>query len=431
MSHKKNIAFHTLGCKLNFSESSSIANELIQKGYSIVDFKEQADIYIIHSCSVTNNADKKTVSAVRQAHRKNPEAHIALLGCYAQLKPDQAAQIDGVDIVLGNTEKFDLFKYLNELNGENKKIIHSDDFKNNLAFVPTYSSEDRTRSFFKIQDGCDNFCAYCTVPLARGRSRSNTIKQTVEVFKKIAETNIKEVVLTGVNIGDFGKKNKESLLNLLKELDKINGIERLRISSIEPDLLPDEMIEFISHSKKILPHFHLPLQSGSNKILQKMGRHYTKEFFSDKVKQIKTVMPQSCIAIDVIVGFPGETDEDFLETYQCLERVDISYLHVFTYSEREKTKAIQLADSVPSHIRNQRSEQLHVLSDKKKDFFYKKNIERKVNVLFESDNVKGFISGFSENYIRVKTKFNKELINQIVQIELSAIDTDGVFIAKL
>jgi len=431
VSHKKKIAFHTLGCKLNFSESSSIANELIQKGYSIVDFKEQADIYIIHSCSVTNNADKKTVSAVRQAHRKNPEAHIALLGCYAQLKPEQAAQIDGVDVVLGNAEKFDLFNYLNELNGENKKIVHSDDFKNNLVFVPTYSSEDRTRSFFKIQDGCDNFCAYCTVPFARGRSRSNSIKDTIEVFKKIAETEMKEVVLTGVNIGDFGKKNKESLLNLLKELDKINGIERLRISSIEPDLLPDEMIEFISHSKKTLPHFHLPLQSGSNKILKQMGRHYTTEFFSDKVKQIKTVMPQSCIAVDVIVGFPGETDEDFLETFHCLERVDISYLHVFTYSEREKTKAIQLADSVPSHIRNQRSEQLHMLSDQKKEFFYKKNIGRKVNVLFESDNVKGYISGFSENYIRVKTKFNKELINQIVQIELSDIDTDGVFIAKL
>ena len=431
VNHKKNIAFHTLGCKLNFSESSSIANELIQKGYSIVDFKEQADIYIIHSCSVTNNADKKTVSAVRQAHRKNPEAHIALLGCYAQLKPEQAAQIDGVDVVLGNTEKFDLFNYLNELNGENKKIVHSDEFKNNLTFVPTYSSEDRTRSFFKIQDGCDNFCAYCTVPLARGRSRSNSINQTIEVFKKIAETKIKEVVLTGVNIGDFGKKNKENLLDLLKELNKIKGIERLRISSIEPDLLPDEMIEYISQSKKILPHFHLPLQSGSNKILQKMGRHYTKEFFSDKVKQIKTVMPESCIAVDVIVGFPGETDDDFLETYQCLERVDISYLHVFTYSEREKTKAIQLADSVPIQIRNQRSEQLHKLSDKKKEIFYKKNIGRKVNVLFESDNIKGFISGFSENYIRVKTKFNKVLINQIVQIELSDIDTDGVFIAKL
>ena len=223
VNHKKNIAFHTLGCKLNFSESSSIANELIQKGYSIVDFKEQADIYIIHSCSVTNNADKKTVSAVRQAHRKNPEAHIALLGCYAQLKPEQAAQIDGVDVVLGNTEKFDLFNYLNELNGENKKIVHSDEFKNNLTFVPTYSSEDRTRSFFKIQDGCDNFCAYCTVPLARGRSRSNSINQTIEVFKKIAETKIKEVVLTGVNIGDFGKKNKENLLDLLKELNKIKG----------------------------------------------------------------------------------------------------------------------------------------------------------------------------------------------------------------
>ncbi len=423
-----NIAFHTLGCKLNYSETSAISKILMTNGYKIVDFKDLADVYVIHSCTVTKQADKKTISAIRQAHRRNLDAHIAVLGCYSQLHSGEVANMDGVDVVLGNIAKFDLMKFIQELDEHNVKIIHADNLDKQSPFIPTYSSGDRTRSFLKIQDGCDNFCSYCTVPFARGRSRSNTIQRTVEIAKEIARSDIKEVVLTGVNIGDFGRKNKETFFNLLQEFEKISGVDRFRISSIEPDLLTDEIIDFVAHSNKIQPHFHIPLQSGSDKILQLMGRHYDTGLFIDRVNKINTLIPFCCIAVDIIVGLPGETDDDFSDTMRLVENIDISYAHVFTYSERNNTKASLMGEKVPYLIKNKRSRLLHKLSAIKKKKYYEKNIGRQVNVLFESDNVNGFMFGFSGNYIRVKTKFDELLVNQVKEVALNKIDSDDNFI---
>ncbi|MCD6112229.1 MAG: tRNA (N(6)-L-threonylcarbamoyladenosine(37)-C(2))-methylthiotransferase MtaB [Bacteroidales bacterium] len=421
---KTKIAFNTFGCKLNFSETSSISKKFNKDKYQIVNFNEKADIYIIHSCSVTANAERKCRFAIHQANKKNPEAKIALMGCYAELHHDDLLKIQGVDIVLGNVEKYNIVDYI-----EKNKILKTiPDVNKTESFHPAYSLGDRTRSFFKVQDGCDNFCTYCIIPYARGRSRSNTIDETIKTAKEIAATEIKEIILTGVNIGDFGRKNGESFLGLIKELDKIKGIDRIRISSIEPDLLSDEIIEFVAKSKKILNHFHIPLQSGSDKILKQMHRKYDTEFFSGRIKKIKSLMPEACIAIDLITGFPGESDEDFQQTYNFLNNLELSYLHVFTYSDRPGTVAAKIKDKVNSKIKKFRSKELHILSDNKKKEFYKQNIGNKSKVLFESGNIDGYMHGFTENYIKVKTKYNPDLVNKIIDVELKDIDKEGIFV---
>lgn len=423
----KNIAFYTLGCKLNFAETSSISKGFIERGYSIVDFKEVADVYVIHSCTVTSQADKKTRAAIRQAHRRNPEAVISVIGCSAQLHPDTIASIEGVNVVLGNEDKFNLLQYVED--PALRPVQFDSTTLQQATFYPSVSSDDRTRSFVKIQDGCDNFCAYCTIPFARGRSRSNTIEQTLDTCHTLSDNNIKEIVLTGVNIGDFGKANQEDLLGLLKRLDKeLPGIERIRISSIEPDLLSDETIKFVAQSDKIQHHFHIPLQVGSDRLLKEMNRKYDTSLFSDRITLIKEVMPEACVAVDVIAGLPGETDEDFETTYHLIEQLPISYLHVFPYSERELTKAIKLAGKVPVHERNRRCKVLIDLSDKKKRDFYSSNIGHTEKVLWESDVINGFMLGFTGNYIRVKTPYNSSLVNQISTITLSTLVDDGIFI---
>lgn len=421
---KTKIAFNTFGCKLNFSETSYISKKFNKDKYQIVNFSEKADIYIIHSCSVTANAERKCRFAIHQANKKNPEAKIAVLGCYSELRHDDLMKIQGVDLVLGNVEKYNILDYL-----ENKKHQEiSPDVNTTKIFHPCYSSADRTRSFFKVQDGCDNFCTYCTIPFARGRSRSNTIKETIKTANEIADTEIKEIILTGVNIGDFGRKNGESFLGLIKELDKIKGIDRIRISSIEPDLLTDEIIDFVAKSDKILNHFHIPLQSGSDKILKLMHRKYDRGFFLGRIKKIKALMPEACIAIDLITGFPGESDEDFQDTYNFLNNLELSYLHIFTYSERPGTVADKIKEKVNGKIKKIRSQKLHLLADIKKEKFCKNNFGLKSKVLFESDNIKGYMHGFSENYIKVKTKYNPDLINKILDVELNIIDKDGIFV---
>lgn len=429
---KKKIAFHTFGCKLNFSETSSIAKQFPEDEFETVDFKDTADIYVIHSCSVTAIAEKKCRAAIRQAARRNPNASISVMGCYSQLKPDEIARMDGVKWVLGNAEKFKLADIIrNECFDETNQVVDQSEIASSKEFISSYSIDDRTRSFLKVQDGCDYGCTYCTIPFARGHSRSDTVEGTIEKAKLIAATNVREVVLTGVNIGDFGKHQNETFFDLVKALDEVEGIDRYRISSIEPNLLTDQIMEFVPTSKRFTPHFHIPLQSGSDKILSLMRRRYARSLFEERVKRIKEIMPHACIAADVIVGFPGETEENFLDVYRFIESLDISYLHVFTYSSRPGTKAAEMSGHLSNHVKDERSRKLHLLSDEKKEAFYQSNLGRTVNVLWESDVEKGMMSGFSENYIRVKTPHRPYLVNQITAVALDRIDEDGVFIVSL
>ena len=429
---KGTVAFYTLGCKLNFAETSTIARDFAKDGYLKVGFEKSADVYVINTCSVTQNADKECKTVVRSALKKNPDAFIIVVGCYAQLKPNEIAQIEGVDLVLGATEKFKVTQYLEDLAKKDFGEVHSCEINDADFFVGSYSIGDRTRAFLKVQDGCDYKCTYCTIPLARGISRSDTLKNVIQNATEIAAQDIKEIVLTGVNIGDYGKgefgnKNHEhTFLELVKELDQVKGIERLRISSIEPNLLLDETINFVAQSERFVPHFHIPLQSGNNELLKLMKRRYLREVYSHRVKQIKTVMPHACIGVDVIIGFPGETDEKFMETYDYLKNLDISYLHVFTYSERPNTEAVDLLGVVDRGIRKKRSKMLRILSAKKKHAFYENQLGSTVKVLFEGENKNGWIHGFSENYIKVKTHWNPELVNQIYEVTLDRIDDDGL-----
>lgn len=432
MSNPKKVAFYTLGCKLNFSETSTIARSFKNEGFQRVDFSEEADVYVINTCSVTENADKRFKTIVRQAQKKNEDAFLIAIGCYAQLKPEELAAVDGVDLVLGATEKFKITDYLNDLTKQGIAQIHSCEIEDADFYVGSYSFGDRTRAFLKVQDGCDYKCTYCTIPLARGISRSDILQNVLGNASEISKKGIKEIVLTGVNIGDYGKgefgnkTHEHTFLDLVKELDKVEGIERLRISSIEPNLLKNETIEFVSQSNSFVPHFHIPLQSGSNDILKLMRRRYMRELYVDRVAQIKAIMPDACIGVDVIVGFPGETDELFLETYNFLNEMDISYLHVFMYSERDNTPAAKMPGVVPLNVRKKRSRMLRGLSVKKRRSFYESQLETVHTVLFEGENKEGYIHGFTENYVKVKSPWNPELVNILKQIKLTSIDEDGL-----
>ena len=432
MDSKKKVAFYTLGCKLNFSETSTIARDFSSEGFERVDFKEEADIYVINTCSVTENADKRFKSIVKQTQKINPEAFVAAVGCYAQLKPQELADVDGVDLVLGATEKFNITSYLNDLTKNDMGEVHSCEIQDADFYVGSYSFGDRTRAFLKVQDGCDYKCTYCTIPLARGISRSDTLENVLENAKEISKKNIKEIVLTGVNIGDYGKgefgnkKHEHTFYELVKALDDVDGIKRLRISSIEPNLLKNETIEFVSKSKSFVPHFHIPLQSGSNEILKLMRRRYMKELYIDRVAKIKQTMPHACIGVDVIVGFPGETDDLFLETYNFLNALDISYLHVFTYSERDNTVAASMQGVVPKSVRAKRSKMLRGLSAKMRRAFYEQQLGSTRTVLFEGENKEGYIHGFTENYVKVKAPWNPSLVNTLHDVELTKIDDDGL-----
>lgn len=428
MNQYKKVAFYTLGCKLNFSETSTIARTFEEGGFAKVDFEETPDIFVINTCSVTENADKKCKQLVKRALKINPDAFVAIIGCFAQLKPVEIGQIPGVDLVLGANEKFNLIEHIEKLEQKQEKAIVSfESIKKTDEFVPAFSYGDRTRSFLKVQDGCDYFCTFCTIPLARGKSRNATIDKTIIEAKKIAQTDVKEVVLTGVNIGDFGQGGDENFFGLVKELDKIKGIERFRISSIEPNLLNNEIIHFcLNESELFVPHFHIPLQSGSNRLLKTMRRKYLRELYAERVNYIKNLRPDTCIGVDVIVGFPGETDEEFMETMDFLKDIDISYLHVFTYSERANTTAVKLGDPVPMNVRRERSKQLHILSDKKKRAFYEQNVGTTRTVLFEHEEDNGIMYGFTENYVKVKMPFDSSMVNSFHEITLTEIDRDGV-----
>ena len=432
MTGLKKVAFYTLGCKLNFSETSTIARSFKEEGFARVDFSEKADIYVINTCSVTENADKRFKTIVKHAQKANEDAFVIAVGCYAQLKPEELADVEGVDLVLGATEKFKITQYLNDLVKNEQAQIHSCEIEEADFYVGSYSFGDRTRAFLKVQDGCDYKCTYCTIPLARGISRSDKLENVLENAAKISAKGIKEIVLTGVNIGDYGKgefgnkKHEHTFLDLVKALDTVEGIERLRISSIEPNLLKNETIDFVAQSKSFVPHFHIPLQSGSNEVLKVMRRRYMRELYVDRVEQIKTVMPDACIGVDVIVGFPGETEECFLETYNFLNDLDISYLHVFTYSERDNTPAATMDGVVPLKVRKKRSKMLRGLSAKKRRAFYESQLGKVHTVLFEGENKEGYIHGFTENYVKVKTPWNPELVNTLHDIELTNIDEDGL-----
>jgi threonylcarbamoyladenosine tRNA methylthiotransferase MtaB len=431
--HGKKVAFHTLGCKLNFAETSTIARLFEKEGFEKVDFSKAADVYVINTCSVTENADKECKTVVKSALKNSPDAFVAIIGCYAQLKPEEIAKIEGVDVVLGASEKFKLLNYIQFSQKNQATEIHSCEIDDVQQFISSYSAGDRTRSFLKVQDGCDYTCSYCTIPLARGASRSDTIINVVENAKKIAESGIKEIVLTGVNIGDFGfnqnqneqGKKQENFLDLIQELDKVKGIERIRISSIEPNLLKDEIIEFVSQSNRFVPHFHVPLQSGSNKILNLMRRRYLRELYVDRVNKIKQLMPHACIGVDVIVGFPGETEEDFLETYEFINQLNVSYLHVFTYSERENTNAALMQGKVEMSERKKRNKMLRILSAKKTRAFYEEHLGKTYPVLLEHENKNDFMFGFTPNYIKVKIPFNTSNFNSILNLKLDNIDVDG------
>ncbi len=425
----KKVAFYTLGCKLNFSETSTISRLFEDAGFAKVDFEETPDIYVINTCSVTENADKKCKQLVKRALKINPNAFIAIIGCYAQLKPTEIGEIPGVDLVLGANEKFNIIEHLDSIESKNNTAkLAFENIKETKEFIPSYSFGDRTRSFLKVQDGCDYFCTFCTIPLARGKSRNASITETIEEAKKIAELpEIKEVVLTGVNIGDFGQGGDENFYQLIQELDKLEGIDRFRISSIEPNLLSNEIIDFsLNKSNFFTPHFHIPLQSGSNRVLKAMRRKYLKELYEERVKTIKSFRQDCCIGVDVIVGFPGETDEEFMETMDFLKDLDISYLHVFTYSERANTGAPKLGETVPMNVRKERSKQLHILSDKKKRAFYEQNLGSERTVLWEHEEDEGVMYGFTENYVKVKTPYNAELANTLQKVRLKEIDRDGI-----
>ena len=414
----KRVAFHTLGCKLNFSETSSISRDCIHYGYEKVSFKDFADIYVINTCSVTENANKETKKLIRRTKRINPNSFIALIGCYAQLKPNELISLDGVNMVIGAEEKFNLLNHLNKIDlSANKKLMLNTKIKEVKTFNPSYSHNDRTRSFLKVQDGCDYHCTFCTIPRARGISRSGTIEKTMKIAEKIAQTDTKEIVLTGVNIGDFGAGSSESFFDLIERMDMLNGIERIRISSIEPNLLSDEIIEFCSHSEKFMPHFHIPLQSGSNKILRSMGRRYNKSDFASRIKKIKSLIPEACIGVDVIVGFPTETEKDFMETYDLIDQLEISYLHVFTYSERLDTKALKLKPIIPMDKRADRSRRLHELSNKKRKFFYDSFIGEAKYTLFESVK-NGELVGHTDNYIKIRVNGDISLVNTIQKVNI-------------
>ncbi|PQA59886.1 tRNA (N(6)-L-threonylcarbamoyladenosine(37)-C(2))-methylthiotransferase MtaB [Siphonobacter curvatus] len=427
----KKVAFYTLGCKLNFSETSTIARSFEEKGYQRVEFNQNPDIFIINTCSVTENADKKCKKIVREAQRINPDGYVAILGCYAQLKPQEIATIPGVDAVLGAAEKFRLMELIDDFRKEptGTARVYNSNIEEVLDYHASYSLNDRTRTFLKVQDGCDYPCSYCTIPLARGASRSDTIANVVKAAREIAERGVKEIVLTGVNIGDFGIQNgirHERFADLVKALDAVEGIERFRISSIEPNLLTDEILEFISTSQRFVPHFHVPLQSGSNKVLGLMKRRYKRELYADRVAKIKELMPHACIGVDVIVGHPGETPELFLETYQFLQELPISYLHVFTYSERASTHALDIKPIVPSQQRAERSKMLHILSEKKRRAFYESQLGRVSDVLFEEEIENGQMQGWTENYVRITAQYDPLLINEIKTVQLTTIAENGL-----
>jgi threonylcarbamoyladenosine tRNA methylthiotransferase MtaB len=424
----KKVAFYTLGCKLNYSETSTIGRQFTNAGFETVDFTDAADVYIINTCSVTENADKKCRKVVKEALKHSPTAYITIVGCYAQLKPKDIAEIEGVDMVLGAAEKFQIVDFISDLTKNPKTLIYNSPIQETNEFVPSYSYGDRTRTFLKVQDGCDYSCTFCTIPLARGASRSDTIESIVKQAKEIAASGVKEIVLTGVNIGDFGIRNGEredKFFDLVKALDEIEGINRIRISSIEPNLLTNEIIAFVAQSKRFVPHFHIPLQSGSGKILALMRRRYKLELYVDRVKTIKKLMPNACIGVDVIVGFPGETREDFLDTYNFLNDLNISYLHVFTYSERDDTPAKEMDGVVPGSQRADRSKMLHILSDKKRRAFYETQIGKDEEVLFEADQKEGFMHGFTSNYVKVKVKYDPVLVNELKLVKLDALLPDG------
>ncbi len=432
------VAFHTLGCKLNFSETSTISRMFEDKGYQVVKFEEGADIFVLNTCSVTDFADRKCRKAVRRALRQSPQAKVIIIGCYAQLKPDEIADIEGVDLVLGASEKFRILDYVDNLSkSPGKGMISAGEVKQANTFVNSFSFGDRTRSFLKVQDGCDYKCSFCTIPQARGQSRSDTVESIVNNAEEIARMGVKEIVLTGVNIGDFGngteviegtKPKKEALfIDLIRELDKVEGIERFRISSIEPNLLTDEIIDFVAGSQRFAHHFHIPLQSGNNKQLKMMRRRYKRELYADRVAHIKRVMPHCCIGVDVIVGFPGETKEDFLETYEFVNELDISYLHVFTYSERANTPAAEMDGAVEMGERRNRNEMLRILSDKKQRYFYEQHAGQNRPVLFEARHQNGMMQGFTDNYIKVSHPYDEALVNQVLNCELASLNPSGEY----
>ena len=433
MNQYKKVAFYTLGCKLNFSETSTISRLFDDAGFAKVDFEETPDIYIINTCSVTENADKKCRQLVKRAMKINPEAFVAIIGCYAQLKPQEIGKIPGVDIVLGANEKFNLIEHIDALQAKQEvAILNFASIKETTEFIPSYSYGDRTRSFLKVQDGCDYFCTFCTIPLARGKSRNANIAETIIEAEKIAKTDIKEVVLTGVNIGDFGQGGDENFFQLIQALDQVEGIDRFRISSIEPNLLSNDIISFcLSTAQRFVPHFHIPLQSGNDRLLKAMRRKYERSLYAERVNSIKSLRADACIGVDVIVGFPGETDEEFMDTIDFLKDLDISYLHVFTYSERANTTAIKLGDPVPMAVRRERSKMLHILSDKKKRGFYEQNIGTERTVLFEHEEDEGVMYGFTENYVKVKYPYDPDMANSFHKVKLTEIDRDGIMKCKL
>ena len=432
MNPRKKVAFYTLGCKLNFSETSTIARSFKEEGFERTDFSQKADMYVINTCTVTENADKKFKDIVKLAQKSNPDAFVAAVGCYAQLKPEELANVNGVDLVLGATEKFKITDYINDLSKNDFGEVHSCDIEEANFYVGSYSIGDRTRAFLKVQDGCDYVCTFCTIPLARGISRSDKLEKVLANAKEISDQGIKEIVLTGVNIGDYGKgefgnkKHEHTFLELIQSLDRVVGIERIRISSIEPNLLKNETIKFVSESNAFVPHFHIPLQSGSNTLLRLMKRRYQRELYQERVHEIKKYMPNACIGVDVIVGFPGETDELFLETYHFLNELNISYLHVFTYSERVNTPAAKMELVVPQNARKKRSKMLRSLSVKKRRLFYESQLDSSHSVLFEAENKKGYIHGFTENYVKVKAPWNPVLVNTKKKVILTEIDDDGL-----
>ena len=433
----KTVAFHTLGCKLNFSETSTIARNLKDSGYQKVEFTDSANVYVINTCSVTANADKECRTIVKNAMKANPDGFVVVVGCYAQLKPQEIAEMEGVDLVLGAAEKFNIAEYLDDINKKEETIVHSCEIEEADFYVGSYSIGDRTRAFLKVQDGCDYKCTYCTIPLARGISRSDTVENVIKNANEIAQKGIKEIVLTGVNIGDYGKgefgnkKHEHTFLELVQELDQVEAIERIRISSIEPNLLKNETIDFVSKSNRFVPHFHIPLQSGSDEILKKMKRRYLSNLYLDRVTKIREVMPNACIGVDVIVGFPGETEEIFMETYNFLNELPISYLHVFTYSERDNTEAIEFEGVVEQGERKRRNKMLRILSEKKRQAFYQSQLNSTQKVLWEHDNKEGKMFGFTENYVKVQTDFNPELVNETQIVDLIRINHNGIVEVKI